>query len=826
MEKTNGSTSKATAPAASSPSTAPPPRPEEPAYIVYMRMTVFAVVMTATAFSIVMIQLPSFILLLHSHKLYRWYIRLTEQIFGSVVVVTTGLFCPATKLVLTGDFDLIKPKHRSILFANHQIYPDWFYLWVLAWLRGCHGDLKILLMEWLAYLPFFGAGMWFFEFVFLKRKWANDKENMKKHLLKANDATEPLMLLIFPEGTLNTPHNKDSSRNFAKKNDITDHPDHCLLPKATGLYFCADTLKSTIDDVFDVTMGYSGLKADQVPYDEYLVDKVFFKNQYPREIHFHVDALKLKTIPGFTPELIAKDEDARKESFNLWLREKFYKKDKRLDRFFKSGSLVLEEEEMKNIPRLAIRITPELQDYVVILFAWYFAFKAVPVYWSILAFVLHLAFLPVLLLLGNNNSDNDCVMAKKKPGTGSQKGGKGRPQSSTSRSTEKADEDWLPPGTTTKQKPKDSIGGKGRKGIKNDGGGDWDDEVTKQLDKQLENLGLKLKDMTGDGNCLFRSLSDQIEGNPSNYAYHRASVCKHMEENRELYEPFMFDETLDQHIIRMKRDASYGENMEVVAFARANKVDIAIHQSGLPVWIINGTDTPPASRLLHIIYHSWEHYSSVRMINDTTLPGSPPSIQIQPQTGARLVAPLFAGKDLKTAPPTSMERMIMGTTGTVDLARVRELLVKVRGDPNKVMAMLFDEMEEGSVGVVEENDDGAENERKECKESKKEDVDASAEEESENKAQIDEQPDAASPPTISPAPRKGNPKGTHTPEAQTNPIKVKKVTARDKKEASRRQRKENALAKKRGGVVPSKEEEKKPGPMGSGLISGMNAISI
>ncbi|KAI8854377.1 hypothetical protein BC829DRAFT_471421 [Chytridium lagenaria] len=124
--------------------------------------------------------------------------------------------------------------------------------------------------------------------------------------------------------------------------------------------------------------------------------------------------------------------------------------------------------------------------------------------------------------------------------------------------------------------------GKGKRS--NHGGqADWDDEVTRQLNQQLENLGLKLKEITGDGNCLFRSLADQMEGNPANHGHHRAIICKHMEEYRELYEPFMIDETLDQHIARMKRDGTYGENMEVVAFARANNIQIAIHQAGLPV---------------------------------------------------------------------------------------------------------------------------------------------------------------------------------------------------------------------------------------------------
>ncbi|KAJ3098950.1 hypothetical protein HDU96_010881 [Phlyctochytrium bullatum] len=391
MEK-NGETSKA----AQTPARASPKK--EPEFMFYFRMAVFLFVIAGTSFCIVMINIPSLLLLLHSHALYRSYVRLTEQIFGSVLVVTTGLLCPETKLVLSGDFDLVKPKNRAILMANHQIYPDWFYLWTFAWLKGCHGDLKILLMQWLSYLPIFGQGMWFFEFIFMKRKWADDKDNLKKHLLKAANKANPLLLLIFPEGTLNTPHNKEASANFAKKNNITDVPKHCLLPKSTGLYFCANILSDTVDDLYDVSVAYSGLTADQVPYDEYLVDKVFFRNMYPREIHLHVEALKLKKVPGFTPEDLVGTEEKRKEDFNLWLREKYLRKDARLDRFYKEGTLILSEEENKNIPKLTVRVAPEIQDYIVILFAWYYTFKAVPVYWSLFVLACRLLFFPILLL--------------------------------------------------------------------------------------------------------------------------------------------------------------------------------------------------------------------------------------------------------------------------------------------------------------------------------------------------------------------------------------------------------------------------------------------
>ncbi|KAJ3103973.1 hypothetical protein HDU97_009628 [Phlyctochytrium planicorne] len=396
MEKSNG-TSKA-----STSATARPARASNPeAYLVYVRMATFFILVAGTSFCLVMVQIPSLLFLLYSRKMYRSYIRLTEQLFGSTMVVTCRVLLPNTKLVLSGDFDLVKPKARSIMISNHQIYPDWFYLWVFAWFRGVHGDLKILLMEWLLYLPVFGTGIWFFEFISMKRKWADDKDNMKKHILKANNSS-PLTLLLFPEGTLNTPHNIEASKKFAKKNDINDHPAHCLLPKSTGLFFCSDLLKNTVDDVFDITMAYSGLKADQVPYDEYLVDKVFFKGQYPREINLHVEALKLKQLPGFTPEQAATEETTRKDAFNLWLRGIYTRKDARLDRFFKEGTLLLPEEDKKVVPRLTIKVEPELQDYMIILFSWYCASKLVPIYWTIFVFVLRLALWPLFAAIGWN----------------------------------------------------------------------------------------------------------------------------------------------------------------------------------------------------------------------------------------------------------------------------------------------------------------------------------------------------------------------------------------------------------------------------------------
>lgn len=84
-----------------------------------------------------------------------------------------------------------------------------------------------------------------------------------------------MWLLLFPEGTLNTPNNRETSRAYAKKMDITEGghnltkgPKYVILPKATGLFMCADVLMPKISTLFDITVGYSGVKPHQVPYAE------------------------------------------------------------------------------------------------------------------------------------------------------------------------------------------------------------------------------------------------------------------------------------------------------------------------------------------------------------------------------------------------------------------------------------------------------------------------------------------------------------------------------------------------------------------------------
>ncbi|XP_053819099.1 OTU domain-containing protein 3 isoform X1 [Vidua chalybeata] len=133
---------------------------------------------------------------------------------------------------------------------------------------------------------------------------------------------------------------------------------------------------------------------------------------------------------------------------------------------------------------------------------------------------------------------------------------------------------------------------------------------------QLRALGLKLREVPGDGNCLFRALGDQLEGHSRNHLRHRQETVQFMVRQRGDFEPFVEDDVpFDKHVANLAKPGTFAGNDAIVAFARNNQMNVVIHQLNTPLWQIRGTDRSDA-RELHIAYRYGEHYDSIRRLSD------------------------------------------------------------------------------------------------------------------------------------------------------------------------------------------------------------------
>ncbi|WVQ85100.1 hypothetical protein IAT38_007264 [Cryptococcus sp. DSM 104549] len=117
---------------------------------------------------------------------------------------------------------------------------------------------------------------------------------------------------------------------------------------------------------------------------------------------------------------------------------------------------------------------------------------------------------------------------------------------------------------------------------------------------EISRLGLALRDVQGDGNCLFRCLSDQVFGGEKRHSEIRKLVCDYLESHRETMEgfvvPFMKDgEGYDGYVKRMRQPKQFGSHIEIQAAARIFKRDVRVVMSTASFTIPWRAESPSTS---------------------------------------------------------------------------------------------------------------------------------------------------------------------------------------------------------------------------------------
>lgn len=148
-------------------------------------------------------------------------------------------------------------------------------------------------------------------------------------------------------------------------------------------------------------------------------------------------------------------------------------------------------------------------------------------------------------------------------------------------------------------------------------------EKEEKLNVALAILGLKVKKMRDDGNCLFRALADQIWGDASRHAELRETACAELMLNRAHFEPYM-NEDFDVYVATMSCDGTYATQLEIQAFANVFGKQILLYSDeGASEGVIepivitsaSGGWKPPPVRLT---YERGNHYNSIVEIDAPT----------------------------------------------------------------------------------------------------------------------------------------------------------------------------------------------------------------
>ncbi|CAI7652632.1 unnamed protein product [Penicillium glandicola] len=265
----------------------------------------------------------------------------------------------------------------------------------------------------------------------------------------------------------------------------------------------------------------------------------------------------------------------------------------------------------------------------------------------------------------------------------------------------------------------------------------------------LQERGLYALPTEGDGNCLYYSLSDQLYGDTHHADEIRQLLANHMASNKDYFMQFVVAEggerrrpkraaasayatrsanvsapsqedmecRFQEMIATTRKNGEWGSSEHLQAFCQAFKVDLNVYtMDGVSVFQdVNALPNQPRD-VLHVAFHDFKHYSSVRGIEGkhegllTKLKPFQPLEGVKPEIIPDSISDIdhqqFTPAEEKSVdgfttnetglavdlyPPWDIKSIQEGLGGRYDRDTIVDMLQRCRGDIDRAFAALLDE---------------------------------------------------------------------------------------------------------------------------------------
>ena len=122
----------------------------------------------------------------------------------------------------------------------------------------------------------------------------------------------------------------------------------------------------------------------------------------------------------------------------------------------------------------------------------------------------------------------------------------------------------------------------------------------------LQHLNLKLFLIEEDGNCLFRAMSHQLYGSQDCHAIIRKRCCDYIELETDYFNEYVANVagtlTLSNYVNNMRRNRTWGGNLELIAFSELYRKTIEVYRS-----------SPQPDHVFGLGYSSAQNEEPIRM---------------------------------------------------------------------------------------------------------------------------------------------------------------------------------------------------------------------
>lgn len=182
-----------------------------------------------------------------------------------------------------------KFTESAIIVMNHRTRLDWMFYFCVIYRTKTMSFIKIILKQGLEKIPGAGWAMQGALFIFIKRKWEEDRGHLTFFINYFKQVETKVHLLIFPEGTNLCSWSLANSDKFAKENSLPIYR-QVLHPRTTGFCHVFNEMNENkmLDCVHDVTVAYRGAFPDN--------EMRFLMGKLPEEIHFYIDKFSVAEV--------------------------------------------------------------------------------------------------------------------------------------------------------------------------------------------------------------------------------------------------------------------------------------------------------------------------------------------------------------------------------------------------------------------------------------------------------------------------------------------------------------------------------------------------
>ena len=123
--------------------------------------------------------------------------------------------------------------------------------------------------------------------------------------------------------------------------------------------------------------------------------------------------------------------------------------------------------------------------------------------------------------------------------------------------------------------------------------------------------GLTIKLIEGDGNCLFRAVSDQIYGEEGFYGQIRRYCVEYLEIEEEFFKNYISDD-FKEYCKRKRNDGVWGDDIEIQVLSEIYNRSVEIYAySNEPMRTFHEGGGEGGRNVIRLSYHGGNHYNSV-----------------------------------------------------------------------------------------------------------------------------------------------------------------------------------------------------------------------